>query len=111
MDENPNAIKITAGPRLRTAMIVAILADVLQMIVFPLVVEGAASPADDIVDVCVAGILSFLLGWHWEFLPSFLGKLVPGVDLVPLWSLAVANVYRKAKQLAVKAESGGRDTP
>ncbi len=41
-----------------------------------------------------------LLGWHWEFLPSFFAKLVPGVDLVPFWTLAVANVYRKAKRVA-----------
>jgi hypothetical protein len=107
MDENPNAIRIVAGPRMRTALILAILADILQMVVFPLVVEGAASPADDIVDLCVAGVLSSLLGWHWEFLPSFLGKLVPGVDLVPLWTMAVANVYRKSKQLAVKMEASG----
>jgi hypothetical protein len=39
-----------------------------------------------------------LLGWHWEFLPSFLAKLVPGVDLVSLWTLSVANVYRRSKQ-------------
>jgi len=38
-----------------------------------------------------------LLGWHWEFLPSFLAKLIPGADLVPFWTLAVANVWRKAK--------------
>jgi hypothetical protein len=108
METNPNAIRITAGPRMRTAMVVAIVADILQMVVFPLVVEGAASPADDVVDVCVAGVLGSLLGWHWEFLPSFLGKLVPGVDLAPLWTLAVANVYRKSKQLAVKVESSGQ---
>jgi len=41
-----------------------------------------------------------ILGWHWEFAPSFLAKLLPGVDLVPLWTLAVANVYRRSKQLA-----------
>ena len=39
----------------------------------------------------------YLLGWHWEFLPSFAAKLIPGVDLVPLWTLAVANVYRKSR--------------
>jgi hypothetical protein len=69
-----------------------------------LFVAGAASPADDVLDLCLAGVLTYLLGWHWEFLPSFLGKLVPGVDFVPLWTLAVANVYRKSKQLAVIAE-------
>lgn len=96
-----DSIKVSAGPRLRTAMILAIVADLLQLIVFPLFVEGAMSPADDALDVGVAGVLSYLLGWHWEFLPSFLTKLVPGADLVPCWTLAVANVYRKQKQIAV----------
>ena len=41
-----------------------------------------------------------LLGWHWEFLPSFFAKLVPGVDLVPFWTMAVASVWRKAKRAA-----------
>ena len=62
----------------------------------------------DIVDVAVAAAMFFLLGWHWEFLPSFAAKLVPGVDLVPLWTLAVANVYRKAKRAVVVA---GQDDP
>lgn len=99
-----NSVSISAGPRLRAAMIVAIIADLIQLIVFPLVIEGALSPADDVLDVSVAGILSWLLGWHWEFLPSFLAKLVPGVDLVPCWTIAVANVYRKNKQLATSLE-------
>jgi hypothetical protein len=80
-------------------MALAVIADVVQMAVFPLFVEGAASPADDVLDLAVAGVLTYLLGWHWEFAPSFLGKLVPGVDLVPLWTLAVANVYRKTRQI------------
>jgi hypothetical protein len=103
-----DAVTISAGPRLRIGMILAIVADVLQLAVLPLVVEGAESPADDILDLCIAGLLTWLLGWHWEFLPSFLAKLVPGVDLVPLWTLAVANVYRKSKQVAVAAEKRGQ---
>jgi hypothetical protein len=79
-------------------MILAIIADALQIAVFPLFVEGAESPADDVLDFGIGAVLAYLLGWHWEFLPSFLGKLVPGVDLVPLWTLAVANVYRKSKR-------------
>ncbi len=107
-DVNQGAITITAGPRLRAAMILAILADILQIAVFPFVVAGAESPADDIIDLCVGAVMTFLLGWHWEFMPSFLGKLVPGVDLVPLWTLAVANVYRKSKRVVV-AREGGRE--
>jgi hypothetical protein len=96
-DLNPESVKVSAGPRLRIAMIVAIVADIFQIAISPWVFEGAASPPDDILDVCVGGLLTYLLGWHWEFLPSFAAKLIPGVDLVPLWTLAVANVYRKSR--------------
>ena len=83
--------------RFSAALLVAVTADVLQWIGFPLFVEGALSPLDDILDVVVAVALSGLVGWHWEFMPSLFGKLVPGVDLVPLWTLAVAAAYRKSK--------------
>ena len=80
-------------------MLLAIVADALELVVFPLFVEGAFSPADDLLDVAVGAAMVHLLGWHWEFLPSFFAKLVPGVDLVPFWTMAVANVYRKAKRV------------
>jgi hypothetical protein len=86
---------LTPKTRIRAALALAMV----EMVGFPLFVEGAASPVDDVVDLAMAGILTFLLGWHWEFLPSFAAKLVPGVDLVPLWTLAVGNVYRKTKKL------------
>jgi len=89
-------------------MVLAMAADALQIVFFPLFVEGALSPADDVVDVMVAAVLTHLLGWHWEFLPSFFAKLVPGVDLVPFWTLAVANVYRKWKQIAVTPDEAGK---
>jgi hypothetical protein len=92
-------------------MILAIVADLLQIVVFPLFVEGAESPADDILDLGVAAVLAYLLGWHWEFLPSFFAKLVPGVDLFPCWTIAVANVYRKSKQIAVTAEGIREEDP
>jgi|SRR5579864_3107006 len=95
-----DSITISPGPKFKTAMLLAIAADVLQLAVFPLFVEGALSPLDDVLDVAVGAAMVQLLGWHWEFLPSFFAKLVPGVDLVPFWTLAVANVYRKAKRMA-----------
>ena len=88
----------------RTAIILAMIADAVQIVIFPLFVEGAASPLDDLLDLGVAAVMTRLLGWHWEFLPSAIGKLVPGVDLVPFWTLAVANVYRKAKRIALATE-------
>lgn len=86
---------------MKTALVIAVLADILQLILFPILIEGFNSPADDLFDLCMASVLSWLLGWHWEFLPSFAGKLVPGVDMVPLWTLAVANVYRKSRPRSI----------
>ena len=85
-------------------MALAVLADALQILVFPLFSEGALSPADDVLDLAVAAVLVHLVGWHWEFLPAFAGELVPGLDLVPFWTMAVASVYRKWKQMVVTVE-------
>jgi hypothetical protein len=99
-----DVVEISPGPRFRAAMVLAVLADALQLFVFPLFVEGAFSPADDMLDFGIGAMMIHLLGWHWEFLPSFLAKLVPGVDLVPFWTMAVVSVYRKTKRIAVAAE-------
>lgn len=96
-----DAVIISPGPQFRLAMLLAIVADALQLVVFPMFVAGALSPADDILDFAMAALMVRLVGWHWEFLPSFVAKLIPGIDLVPSWTLAVANVYRKAKSAAV----------
>jgi hypothetical protein len=85
--------------RFRAAILVAVVGDAVQIIGFPLFAEGAISPLDDVLDLIVAVALTRLVGWHWEFLPSLIAELVPGVDLVPFWTLAVANVYRKWKQV------------
>jgi hypothetical protein len=115
MDQNPqprdqqadvtdDSVTISPGTRFRVALILAIVADALQFVFLPLFVEGAESPVDDVLDIGVGAAMVYLLGRHWEFLPSFLGKLVPGVDLVPFWTLAVANVYRKSKRNLVAQE-------
>ena len=104
-------VPLSPRTRFRVALILAMAADALQIFGFPLFAEGALSPADDVLDIAVASALVQLLGWHWEFLPAFLAELVPGVDLVPFWSMAVANVYRKWKQIAVIAEEAREQRP
>lgn len=91
-------VPATSRWRFQVGMALAVAADALQIFVFPLFGEGAFSPADDVLDLALAAVLVRLLGWHWEFLPAFAAELVPGVDLVPFWTLAVGNVYRKWKQ-------------
>ncbi|MGC9199063.1 MAG: hypothetical protein ACP5E5_09010 [Acidobacteriaceae bacterium] len=98
--------------RFRIALLAAIAADLLQFLFLPLLVEGADSPPDDVIDLAVGALMIYLLGFHWEFLPSFAAKLVPGVDLAPLWTLSVANVYRKTKRLAAsQAQDQGSMEP
>jgi hypothetical protein len=80
--------------RVRTARLLAVAADILQIAVFPLFAPGAGSPANDALDVAVAGLLTWLVGWHWSFLPSFVAELVPGLDLVPTWTAAVLFATR-----------------
>lgn len=102
---------ISPRSRFRAAMVLAVVADALQIAIFPLFVEGAVSPADDALDFGMGAVLVYLLGWHWEFLPSFFTKLVPGVDLVPCWTLAVANVYRKQRQIPGTIEGIREEQP
>jgi hypothetical protein len=106
-DARPVSVRI----RFQAAMLLAMAADALQIFVFPLFTAGALSPADDVLDLAMAAILVHLLGWHWEFLPAFAAELLPGVDLVPFWTIAVLNVYRKWKQIAVNTEQKIKQQP
>lgn len=81
-----------SGPsrrRVWAARIVALVADGLQLALLPLVVGGAVSPVADVIDIVTALTLTGLLGFRWAFLPTFIAEMVPFVDLVPTWTLAV----------------------
>ena len=85
---------VTKG-RILAARIIAMAADLTQLVVFPAFVEGLLSPLNDAVDAVVAATMTALLGWHWAFLPSFLAELIPFVDLAPTWTAAVLFVTRE----------------
>jgi hypothetical protein len=91
-------------PEHRLAWAVAIVADALQIVAFPLFVEGGLSPADSVLDLLVSVLMIRLLGWHWAFLPSAAAKLIPGADLFPTWTTAVWFVTRHKV-------SAGADSP
>jgi hypothetical protein len=88
-------LKTVKSPELRKAWFVAILADAIQIVGLPLFVAGGISPADTMLDLAVAAVLTRLLGWHWAFLPTFAAELVPGLDLFPTWTAAVFFATRK----------------
>jgi hypothetical protein len=79
----------------RLAWLLAMAADFVQIIGFPIFVEGAVSPADSLLDLVVGVILIRLLGWHWAFLPSLAAEMIPGMDLFPTWTAAVWFVTRQ----------------
>lgn len=78
--------------KVRSAWAVAIAADAIQIVILPLFAFGGVSPADTVVDIATAGILSSLLGWHWALLPTLIAELIPGLDLFPTWTAAVGYV-------------------
>ncbi len=83
-------MKIEATPgRVKAARIIAMAADAIQIGGFAAFLPGYASPFDDVLDVAVGLTLTWLVGWHWSFLPGFLIELVPGMDLVPTWTAAI----------------------
>jgi hypothetical protein len=78
----------------RTAWLIAIAADFLQIVAMPLFAGGVVSPANDLLDVIVCVFMIRLLGWHPAFLPSLVAELVPVLGLVPTWTAAVWLVTR-----------------
>jgi hypothetical protein len=81
--------------RIRTARAIAVAADLIQIAVMPAFAGGGLSLLNDVLDVAVAILMVGLVGWHFAFLPSFAAELIPGLDLVPTWTLAVWFATRK----------------
>lgn len=78
------------------AYVVAVTADVLQLLLGPI---GWAF-ADQLLDV-IAMILTWrLIGFHPLLLPSFVLELLPVADMLPTWTGCVAIVValRKRRQ-------------
>ena len=73
-----------------TARGIAVLVDLAQWALLP----AALTPLNNAVDVATGLALVALVGWHWAFLPTFLAELVPFVELVPSWTLAVLIATR-----------------
>ena len=86
--------RVLSPGRVKLARAIAITADLAQIVIFPAFAAGGISPWDDVLDVAVAGLMSWLIGWHWAFLPTFVSELIPFWDLVPTWTAAVFFVTR-----------------
>ena len=90
-----NPLKMTPR-RIWIARAIAVVADLLQIVLFPL---ETFPPVNVAVDVVVAIVMIILLGWHIAFLPSFIVKAVPFGDLAPTWTIAVLIATRQSKSI------------
>ncbi len=82
--------------RMGIALAVAVVADGLQLLLGPV---GWAFP-DQIIDVIAMVLTSWLIGFHWLLLPTFVLELVPVADDLPTWTACVTAVIvlRKRQQ-------------
>lgn len=95
------ARKLTRG-RVILALVVAVIADFLQIVLLPL--EWLF--AQQIVDVVAMVLVMGLLGFHPLLLPTFVVEFIPVVDMLPTWTgcvVAVIALRRRARANAVDA--------
>lgn len=75
--------------RVVAARAVAGVVDLIQIVLFPFFLQGALSPANAVLDVVTGVFMTWLLGWHIAFLPSFISEETPLLNLAPSWTIAV----------------------
>jgi hypothetical protein len=74
--------------RMILALAVAVVADGVQLLLGPF---GWAF-GDPLIDVVAMLLASWLIGFHWLLLPTFVLELVPAVDELPTWTACVIAV-------------------
>jgi len=90
--------------RILIARVLAVLVDLAQFALLP----AELTPLNNVIDVATGLAMVALVGWHWAFLPTFLAEMVPFVDLVPTWTLAVIFATRGGP---TQAAPGGPPLP
>jgi len=95
---------------IRIGSAIAIIADAMQLVLFPLFVEGFSSVLNDVLDVVVCAVLIRLIGWNPVFLPTFVVEMLPFGDLAPTWTIAVFVATRSrpsaAREQVLHSEGG-----
>jgi hypothetical protein len=96
--------------RKKIALVIAALADAVQLAFIPVFGGGALSIPDDALDLAVAVALVLALGWQWRIAVALAIELVPGVALFPSWTAFVATLpaMTVAPALAVGDETSRR---
>jgi hypothetical protein len=81
--------------RWKIALVVALVADAVQLGLVPLFGEGVFSAPDDVLDVLVAVVLLVTLGPRLRLAGALAIELVPGATLLPTWTAVVLSLPRE----------------
>ena len=88
------AVPTLTRVRILLAFAVAIVADGLQLFLGPL---GWAL-ADQVIDFVAMILTSWIVGFHWLLLPTFVVEFFPVIDMLPTWTGCVAAVVALRKR-------------
>ncbi|MGA4644169.1 hypothetical protein ACPDIX_06805 [Limisphaera sp. 4302-co] len=99
-EEQPPAVR-SPGPGLTplrsgAALLIALIADAVQIGLGPLGVAWV----DDLLDVVVAVLEVALLGFHPLLLPTFVLEVLPVIEFLPTWTGCVLAVIAMRRQTA-----------
>jgi len=96
LEKLDRALQVPRLTRWRTAvaLVVAVVADGLQILLGPL---GWAF-GDQVIDVIAMLLVCWLIGFHWLLLPSFVLELVPLANELPTWTACVVAVIALRKR-------------
>jgi len=87
--------------RIAAALLIALIADAVQIGLGPLGVAWV----DDLLDVVVAVLEVALLGFHPLLLPTFVLEVLPVIEFLPTWTGCVLAV------IAMRRQTAGRQSP
>jgi hypothetical protein len=82
--------------RMLLALTIAISADAVQLFLGPF---GWAF-VDQVIDVLAMILLSFVIGFHVLFLPTFVAEFIPGVGMLPTWTGCTLFVIAQRRKQA-----------
>lgn len=88
------------------ALFLALSVDAIQWLITPFIIfAGIGSFMDAVLDIFMAITLTLLRGFHWAYLPAFVAELIPGVNLVPLWTGAVLLTWNASPPKSPEREA------
>ena len=93
--------------RIAAALVLAGLADALQIILGPV----GWFFFDEIIDVLTMIAMTLLVGFHPLLLPTFIIEIVPVVDMLPTWTACAAAVVMLRRRQQANVASAPPPVP